>query len=126
MFDGLAVHPEYLIPIIGIVAGCTVGLAAVIANNWRSVRRAEVEAALKQDMLNRGMTVEQIERVVRASNVSEEGGKTDPISDNEMHLVERMVDEGRSTEEIERVIRAFKGTPASDAGKKNYPMNVMP
>lgn len=32
------------------------------------VRQAEIEAALKQDMLNRGMSADDIERVVKASS----------------------------------------------------------
>jgi len=33
---------------------------------WRGHGRTEIEAALKQDMLNRGMSAEEIERVLHA------------------------------------------------------------
>jgi hypothetical protein len=35
---------------------------------WRLHRRTEIEAALKHDMLNRGMSADDIERVLRASS----------------------------------------------------------
>jgi hypothetical protein len=106
--------PALLIPIIMAVCGALVGIVAIIANQWRNVRSAEVEAALKQDMLTRGLSVDEIERVVRATNKSSKSkpewarSKKDPISDNEYYLVEKLVDEGKSAEEIERIIKALK------------------
>jgi len=41
-------------------------VTGTIAHVWQKVRRAEQEAALKQDMLQRGLSVEDIERVLRA------------------------------------------------------------
>lgn len=41
-------------------------VAGTIAHAWQKVRRAEQEAALKQDMLQRGLSIEEIERVLRA------------------------------------------------------------
>jgi len=38
-----------------------------IAAYWWKVRKAETEAALKHDMLARGMSAEEIERVLAAS-----------------------------------------------------------
>jgi hypothetical protein len=125
MLDGLTNHPEYLIPISAIVGGCLVGLVAVLVCNWRMVRKAEVDAALKQDMLNRGLSVDQIERIIRASpDAPADGQKPDPVSDNEYYLIEKLVDEGRPVEEIERIVRACKGAPPSDAGKKSFPADV--
>ncbi len=109
MFDGLMLHPEYLIPIAAIVCGCVVALVAILSGMWRGVRRAEVEATLKQDMLNRGMSVDQIERVIRASAYNEEkSAPPEPITDNEYYLVEKLVEEGKTSEDIERIIKAFK------------------
>jgi hypothetical protein len=50
-----------LIPIIGIVFG-------TITDYLRKTRVVEIEAALKRDMLDRGMTPEQIKMVVEASS----------------------------------------------------------
>jgi hypothetical protein len=43
------------------------GTVSIIGNYWYKHRRLETETALKQDMLNRGMSADDIERVVRAS-----------------------------------------------------------
>jgi hypothetical protein len=108
-----------------ILIGGLVALVAIATAMWRSVRRAEVEASLKQDMLNRGMTVDQIERVIRASAAAPEYGETaGPISDNEYYLVEKLVEEGKSVEDIERIIRAFKGSADSASDKRDFPIDV--
>jgi hypothetical protein len=52
-----------LIPIVGIVFGTTTGA-------WSQVRRAEIDAALKHDMLQRGMSAEEIRTVMEASSSS--------------------------------------------------------
>ena len=41
-------------------------LGVVIANQWRKIRQAEIQAALKHDMLERGMSAEQIKLVLEA------------------------------------------------------------
>jgi hypothetical protein len=50
-----------LIPIVGIIFG-------TISDYFRKTRLAEIEAALKRDMLDRGMTAEQIKMVLEASS----------------------------------------------------------
>jgi hypothetical protein len=99
-------HPEYLIPICAILGGTLVAVITVVAHHWRKVRQGEAEAALKQDMLTRGLSVDEIERVIRASNQDVDRA----LSDNEAALVHRLAKEGKSGEEIERVIRALKGS----------------
>jgi hypothetical protein len=42
-----------------------------ITDSWRKVRRAEIEAGLKHEMLERGMSPEEIERVLRAPRSTE-------------------------------------------------------
>lgn len=65
-----AIHSDP-VPVVGILCG-TLGVAAIvvtamITRAWRTVRVHEAEAALKQEMLDRGMSAEEIERVVKAS-----------------------------------------------------------
>src|SRR5436309_3231413 len=52
--------------LFAVVAG-VVTLGVFIARYWTKVRRAEIDAALKHDMLQRGMGADEIERVLRAS-----------------------------------------------------------
>jgi hypothetical protein len=49
--------------ILAFLAGMTVWLTL----QWRLHRRTEIEAALKQDMLNRGMSAGEIGRVLKAT-----------------------------------------------------------
>ena len=43
-----------------------VGVVRAFTDNWRKVREAEQVAALKQSMIEKGMSVDEIERVVKA------------------------------------------------------------
>jgi hypothetical protein len=43
------------------------GMIVWISLQWRLHRRTEMEVILKQDMLNRGMSADDIDRVLRAS-----------------------------------------------------------
>ena len=111
MWEPFVKSPELLIPILAIVCGAVVALVAIIAHQWRAVRRTEMELALKQDMLRRGLSVEEIERVLRASEVPPEApAKPDPVSDNAYALTEKMIEEGRSGEEIERLLKLLHAT----------------
>lgn len=60
-------RPDELISLLSILLLYATGLTVWLTYSWRMHRRTEIEAALKQDMLNRGMSADDIERVVRAS-----------------------------------------------------------
>jgi hypothetical protein len=47
-------------------------LGPTIAYCWSSVRRAEIEANLKRDMIARGMSAEDIQRVLSATQEKDE------------------------------------------------------
>jgi hypothetical protein len=55
-----------IIPIVAIVGGVAIAIIAVVSSHAVKARQAELEAALKQDMLNRGMSAEEIQRVIEA------------------------------------------------------------
>lgn len=52
---------------LAIVAVTAVCIAAIISEAWRKVRQTEDNNALKQSMLDRGMTADEIAAVVKAS-----------------------------------------------------------
>jgi len=62
--------PTDLAPVLGIAVFMGVPFLAwvviSIAHNWRRVRTSEHLAALKQNMIERGMSAEDIERVINA------------------------------------------------------------
>jgi hypothetical protein len=47
---------------------------------WRLHRRTEIEAALIQEMLNRGMSAGEIERVLRAPRRENSAGAEEPAA----------------------------------------------
>lgn len=114
MFDLFKDAPALAIPVIALLGAATVFVVWIIAHYWHAVRQQDVEAALKQDMLNRGYGPDDIERVLIASAAREERliaaaqAPQETVSDNEYALVEKLIDEGHSIDDIERLVRAFK------------------
>ncbi len=45
-------------------------VVGIIAKNWRKARESEHLAALKQSMIERGMSVEEMERVIELGKTS--------------------------------------------------------
>jgi hypothetical protein len=73
-----------LIGLIAVTGAMIIAAGAVIGGLWASVRtaefrtrRLELEVGLKQDMLNRGMPVEEIERVLAAGQASSPADSSD-------------------------------------------------
>ena len=56
-----------IIAIIAVVMGPLIAIVAVIMGHWRKVKIAEIEAALKQQMIDKGMSADEIERVLIAT-----------------------------------------------------------
>jgi hypothetical protein len=69
-------NPVWLIPMVAIVAGCLTGILCTMAESWRKVRVAEMDAALKQQMLDRGWSAEEIQRVLKLSSSSEDRSRS--------------------------------------------------
>lgn len=70
MFDflsGLFSSP-FIIPVVAIVAGLGV---PIISSAWASVERHKQECELKRSMVERGMSVDEIERVLQAGSSSD-------------------------------------------------------
>lgn len=107
-----------LIGLVAVLVGPLIAIVAVLATQWRRVRVAEMEGALKQQMLDKGMSAAEIEQVMRAGLGS---GRASAVSvGNEAQdraaLVQRMVDEGYEGADIERVLKAYQ--PPSKPGEE--------
>ncbi len=63
-----------MIGLVAVAGGLLVGMVAIIADYWHKIRRAEMEGALKQDMLNRGMSADEIRTVLEAGSKSSRKG----------------------------------------------------
>jgi hypothetical protein len=76
-----------------LAVGCTVAV------QWRKVRQAKLEADLKREMLQQGMSVDQIVKVLGASATASAAGL-------EADLIRELVYQGMSAEEIVKVLGA--------------------
>jgi hypothetical protein len=78
-------------------------VAATVARAWQKVRRAEADNALKQEMLRRGLSVEEMERVVHAPEA--------PLSEEAAYrmLGECLANLEVSGPAVEEVMAAFRG-----------------
>jgi hypothetical protein len=50
----------------GLLVGLLCGLTGIIMGCWHLIRKEEIAAALKRDMLNRGMSADEIRTVIEA------------------------------------------------------------
>ena len=104
------------IGLVAVLIGPMIAVVAIIASQWRRVRIAEMEGALKQQMLDKGMSAAEIEQVMKAGK---KGGATGNEAQDRAALVQRMVDEGYEGEDIERVLKAYQPS-AKQAEEKSF------
>lgn len=117
MFDSLvSQQPALLVPILSVIGAALVFLVWIIAHYWAAIRRVELEAGLKREMLNRGLAAADIERVLMASSAGrdEPTEEKEAIGEYEHDLITKMLDAKYSAEEIERLVRAFKSGEKTD------------
>jgi hypothetical protein len=61
-------EPGQLIGLVSVVGGLACGIVAIVMGVGLETRRVELAAALKKDMLERGMTAEEIRIVMDAGS----------------------------------------------------------
>ena len=54
--------------VIGIICGCAIPIVGIIAYFWHKTEKAKSENDLKRSMIERGMSADEIERVVAAGS----------------------------------------------------------
>jgi hypothetical protein len=62
------VEPGHLIGLVSIVGGFACAIVAIVMGVGLEIRRAELAAGLKKDMLERGMSAEEIRIVMEAGS----------------------------------------------------------
>ncbi|RIK78876.1 MAG: hypothetical protein DCC67_11145 [Planctomycetota bacterium] len=70
MYDLQQLNPGELIAVVSIVGGLVCGTVTIAAHYYRQIRRDEILAKLKTDMLDRGMTAAEIQTVLEAGTVA--------------------------------------------------------
>jgi hypothetical protein len=105
---------EDLAPVLGVIGMLVCGAIAVLGSflgyQWRRVRVAEMEIALKQQMIDKGMSAAEIVQVMRVSSPSSDRTEEPEKANIAKHLAWA----GMSGEGIERVIRALQDRPVGD------------
>ena len=99
-----------LIGFAGVVGGVLIAVTAIVVSQWRRVRVAEIEGALKQQMLDKGMSAADIEKVMNAGQEPGESPITSTGNEalDKAALAQRMIDNGYEGEDIERVLKAYQ------------------
>jgi catalase (peroxidase I) len=97
-----------IIGLVAVVIGPIVAIVAILTHQWRKVRIAEMEGALKQQMLDKGMSAAEIEQVLGASQEpARRSSCTGNPAQDRIALAERMIEEGYEGADIERVLKAY-------------------
>ena len=95
-----------------IAVGCTVAV------QWRKARQAELEAALKSEMLQQGKSPDEIVKVLGAT-------ATASPAEFEADLKRRMIDLGMSADEIVKILgSSAKASPEKPPGETPLPATV--
>ena len=79
----------------------TVAIVGIIAGAWYYWRKHELETTLKAELIKQGRSVEEIERVLRAS------GKTDKDYELKEKVLKAALKEGKTADEIDRMLRSI-------------------
>lgn len=108
--------PGHLIGLAATVLGILGWIVTTVASQWRRVRVAEIEASLKQQMLERGLGPNDIEQVLRTSRKGSCGTTFEGTpSSAKAVLVKTLSENDYTGADIERVLRAFGRHPDPQA-----------
>jgi hypothetical protein len=92
-----------------------VAVTISIAKNWRKIHESEHAAALKQSMIERGMSADDIERVLRAgprpdtSEGEERGESPRKVADDLTGLAGKLAEHDVPAAEMEQILGAVRG-----------------
>ena len=100
MFELLSkLNSGELLALVAVIGGVIIMVTVCLATQWRVVRIAETEGALKQQMVDKGMSPAEIDQVLKAGQR--------PVSfATEAALKQHMVDKGMSAADIDQVLKA--------------------
>lgn len=115
-----------IIGLISVLAGCTVAITAIVCAHWWKLRQAELDASLKAEMLRQGKSVDEIERLLRATSVpGEPVEEKDCDITDEVFLVRRMGDAGYDGDAIGRLVALYKTAPPDSLQREARLMHEM-
>src|SRR5262249_52046329 len=106
MLDFLSTWPPgMVIALVSVVGGCLTAIVWGIAIFWSWTRRVEIAVSLKRDLIQRGLSVEEIERLVREPAVNDK-----PTNERQLDasLASLLVQYEVSAPTMEQVVRTFQ------------------
>jgi hypothetical protein len=117
MFDMLASWSAGAVIALVAVIGFAVWMIVLsITDAWKKTCLAELEAVQKREYLQRGLSVEEIERLLRASRKSAQTDKPSTDRELEASLASTLVQYEVSAETMEQVLKDFQSI--DPAGKE--------
>jgi hypothetical protein len=85
-------------------------VVGTVTQAWQRVRRADREAALKETMLQRGLSIDEIERLLRASSKPQEDAAAESAENDAIEeLTEALGECGAAAPVVEEVLAAIRG-----------------
>jgi hypothetical protein len=85
-----------------------------IAKNWRKVHESEHAAVLKQSMIERGMSADEIERVLRAGPVpAPTGAESEPSVDQSSELAGILAEHGVDASSLGTILSEYRAAHPS-------------
>ena len=74
-FDGIDPNQRFVLTIIavGCATGVLITLGSVMAAMWGSVQRRQIEADFKRELLDRGLSADDIAKIVESAAPPEDG-----------------------------------------------------
>jgi hypothetical protein len=102
--------PQAILALICLVGLLLTGIVVTITVAWSHVRREEIRANLKRDMIDRGVPIDQIERLIGVSTSSGE-----PVNEKELEaqFASLLVQNEVPGPTMQRLLCAYQATDAS-------------
>jgi hypothetical protein len=104
------------------ILGCSIAVVALVCYHRRALRMAEMTMMLKQEMVQKGLSADEIERVLRASGPNEQ---TPPntaqtrLAELRREFITELLDRDVSAVDVERLVKTLgtqeEAAPGSEA-----------
>jgi hypothetical protein len=92
-------RPSDVILLVVFVGGILITLTAIVSGHWSAVRTAEMNAELKREMIQRGVPVADIERLL--------GATSEPTKITVAELVQNLSDRGHGANDLEHILQVL-------------------